>query len=292
MSIDLLHEKIRKLKNPLIVDFAFQDTLIPKYLMKEEGSLPKAYRRFCLELMEALSGNAAGVRFSFDDFALLSQDGLQILDELLKRAAELDFYVILDGTQILTPWNADLAADTFFGANTYPCDALLISPYIGTDAIKPFVPYCANGKKAVFVTVRSPNKTASDLQDLLTGKRLVQGAAAELVNRYGEQIVTKSGYSTVAAAVSATSPDSLRMLRAQYRHMFLLVDGIDYPSGNAKYCSFAFDRFGYGAAVSVGSSVVGAWKQVEDGREEDYVSHAVQASERIRKNLLRYFTIL
>ena len=292
MSIDLLHDKIRKMKNPLVVDFGFQDTLIPKYLIKEEGSFPKAYHRFCRELLEALSGHVPAVRFSFDDFALLSEDGQQILAQLLKRAGELDFYVILDCTQILSPWNADLAADRFFGTDTYPCDALLISPYIGTDAIKPFVPFCANGQKAVFTAVRSPNKTASDLQDLMTGKRLVQGAAAELVNRYGEQIITKCGYSTVASAVSATSPEGIRALRTQYRHMFLLVDGIDYPSGNAKNCSFAFDRFGYGAAVSVGASVTAAWKQVEDADEKMYTEHAVQAVDRIRKNLLRYVTIL
>lgn len=292
MSIDLLHEKIRKLKNPLVVDLAFQQPLLPKHLISEEGTVSAAYCRFCSELMEALAGVVPAVRFSFDDFALLSKDGLQSLSKLLARAKELGFYVILDAPQILTPWSADNASDVLFGTDNYPCDALLISPYIGTDGIKPFVPYCANASKSLFVVVRSPNKSASELQDLLTGKRLVQGAAAELVNRYGEQILTKCGYSTVCAAVSAGYPDGIRALRAQYRHMFLLVDGIDYPSGNAKNCSFAFDRLGYGAAVSVGASVTAAWKDSQDADASDYVQHAVQAAERIRKNLLRYVTIL
>ena len=74
--------------------------------------------------------------------------------------------------------------------------------------------------------------------------------------------------------------------------MFLLVDGLDYPSGNAKNCSFAFDRFGYGAAICVGPSVTAAWKDVENADAVDYVKHAVQAAERIRKNVLRYITIL
>ena len=292
MSIDLLHEKIRKLKNPMVVDFSLQQPLLPKHLLSEEGSVEGAYHRFCTELMEGLSGVVPAVRFSFDDFALLSANGLQILAQLLTRAKELGFYVILDGTQILTPSSADNASDVFFGTDSYPCDALLISPYIGTDGIKPFVPYCANASKSLFVVVRSPNKSASELQDLLTGKRLVQGAAAELVNRYGEQILTKCGYSTVCAAVSAGYPDGIRALRAQYRHMFLLVDGIDYPSGNAKNCSFAFDRLGYGAAVSVGASVTAAWKDAENAEPSEYVELAVQAAERIRKNLLRYVTIL
>ena len=292
MSIDLLHEKIRKLKNPLIVDFSVRQSLLPEHLLQEEETLPRAYRRFCTELMQELSGIVPGVRFAFDDFALLAPDGLQLLSELLKRAGELGFFVVLDATQILTPWRAEFASEVLFGTDTYPCDALLISPYIGSDAIKPFVPYCTNGRRSLFVVVRSPNKSASDLQDLLTGKRLVQGAAAELVNRYGEQIITKCGYSTVCAAVSAGSPDGIRTLRAQYKHMFLLVDGLDYPSGNAKNCSFAFDRFGYGAAISVGPSVTAAWKEIDGSDGRNYATLAVQAAERIKKNVSRYVTIL
>ena len=169
MSVDLLHDKIRKLKNPLIVDFSLRESLLPEHLIQEEECMPKAFRRFCLELMQELSGVVPGVRFAFDDFALLAQDGLQMLSELLTRAGELGFYVILDATQLLTPWRAEHAAEVLFGSDAYPCDALLISPYIGTDAIKPFVPYCASGKKSLFVAVRSPNKSASELQDLLTG---------------------------------------------------------------------------------------------------------------------------
>lgn len=292
MSIDLLHEKIRKLKNPLIIDFSIERSLLPAHILTQEESLDKAYHRFCMELLEGLEGNAAGVRFSFDQFALMSREGLSILSDLLKRAGELGFFVLLDAPQTLTPWSAKHAAEVLFENTEYPCDALLLSPYIGTDALKPFIPLCANASKSVFVVVRSPNKSASELQDLMTGKRLVQTAAAELVNRLGEQILTKCGYSTVAAAVSASSPDSIRTLRAQYKHMFLLVDGLDYPSGNAKNCSFAFDRFGYGAAICVGPSVTAAWKDVENADAVDYVQYAVQAAERIRKNVLRYITIL
>jgi hypothetical protein len=81
------------------------------------------------------------------------------------------------------------------------------------------------------------------------------------------------------------------MLRAKHDRMFLLVDGLDYPSGNAKNCSYAFDRFGYGAAVCAGPSVTAAWKDAEsDGT--DYIEQAVQSAERMKRNLCRYVTIL
>ena len=141
------------------------------------------------------------------------------------------------------------------------------------------------------MTVRSPNKSASELQDLMTGSRLVHGAAADFVSRFGENLLGKCGYSRVCALVSAGAPESVRNLRGKYKYMFLVVDGLDYPSGNAKNCSYAFDRLGYGAVVSVGSSVTAAWKESGDD-EVNYASAAVEAAERIRKNILRYITIL
>lgn len=292
MSIDLLHEKIRKLKNPSMVDFGIKPDALPPHLLEEEGSAVKAYSRFCRELMAGLKGIVPAVRFSFGAFALMGPDGLAELSALLKTAGEMGFYVLLDSPEILSPWAADRVAETVFGEETiYPCDGLLVSPYIGSDAIKPFIPACKDSKKDLFAVVRSPNKTASELQDLLTGSRLVHDAAMDMVKRFGEPIFGKCGYSRIGALVSAGSPNSLKSLRAKYPHTFLLVDGLDYPSGNAKNCSFAFDRLGYGAVVCAGPSVTAAWKEGEsDGH--DYVELAVQAAERMKKNLTRYVTIL
>ena len=291
MSIDFLHDKIRKLKSPFLMDFSVKTDLLPPHLLEQEGDDSKAYFRFCKELLEAFAGVVPGVRFSFDQFALLGGDGLSNLASLLNRAGELGYYRLLDGPQILSPWSAERAAD-LLSDSVYPCDGLLISPYIGSDAIKPFLKACTDMEKDLFVVVRSANKSASELQDLLTGKRLVQGAAAELVNRFGEPIFTKCNYSRICAVGSAGAADSLRALRGQYKHMFLLVDGLDYPSGNMKNCSVAFDRFGYGAAISVGPTLTCAWKETENSTGENYLEDSLQAVERMKKNLLRYISIL
>lgn len=289
MSIDSLHEKIRKLKNPSMIDFGVQQDCIPANLLQEEGSFRPAYVRFCRELMSGLKNIVPAVRFSFDHFALLGPQGLADLSELLKEATAMGYYVLLDSPQILSPWGAERVADTVFGGKDYPCDGLVISPYIGSDAIKPFVPYCKDGKD-LFVILRSPNKSAPELQDLLTGTRLVHHAAADIVNRSGETIISRCGYSRIGAVVSAGSVNSIRNIRSGYKYMYLLVDGLDYPSGNHKNCSHAFDRYGYGAVVCAGPSVTAAWRETEDGG--DYVECAKQAADRMKKNLLRYITVL
>ena len=290
MSIDSLQDKIRKRKNPSVIDFTIRLEDLPPHLL-EESSSAMAYARFCRELMEALKETVPAVRFSFDMFALLGCDGITLLQQLMQEAGVLGYYVLLDGPQILSPWAAVKAAETLFGSGEYACDGLLIDPYIGSDSIKAFLPYCKDNEKDLFVVVRSPNKSAVELQELLTGSRHVYTAAAEIVNRFGEQIIGKSGYSRICAAASAGSADGLRNLRTKHNRMFLLVDGLDYPSGNAKNCSYAFDRFGHGAAVCAGPSVTSAWKEAQsDGK--NYTDLALHAAERMCKNLTRYVSIL
>lgn len=291
MSIDALQDKIRKLKNPSMVDFGVQRGNLPPHLLEEGENYLAAYCRFCRELMSGLKGVVPAVRFSFGTFALLGPEGLIALAMLLREAKNAGFYVALDAPEVLSPWGADRTAEALMGEQMpYVCDGVVISPYIGSDSVKPFVPYCKAGKD-LFVAVRSPNKSAAELQDLMTGTRLVHGAAADMVNRFGESIVGRCGYSHIGALASAGAASSLKSLRGKYNRMFLLVDGLDYPSGNAKNCSNAFDKFGHGAVVCAGPSVTAAW-QTEEADGKEYVSLAVQAAERMKKNITRYITIL
>lgn len=287
MSVDLLQEKIRKLKCPLIVDFSVTSDHIPAHIRVEKTEV-EAYTVFCRELMYALKGFVPGVRFSFDQMALMG--GLDALSRLLSEAMELGFYVILDAPAVGTPWAAERAAKLLEQGSAYPCHCMIADPYIGSDAIRPFLPACKEGK-AVFFAVRSPNKSAVELQDLMTGSRLVHAAAADIVNRHGESIFGKSGYSHVGVLTAATNANAVSGLRSKYKRMFLLVDGLDYPGGNGKICSYGFDKFGHGCAISVGPAVSAAWKEAES-EGYDFTQQAVRAVERIRNNLNRYFTIL
>lgn len=288
MSIDVLQERIRKLKSPVIVDLSVKAQHIPAHLNPQEDFCA-AYEAYCRQLLSALTTKVAGVRFSFDRFALMG--ALDKLSELMQQAVSLGYYVLLDGPGALTPWAAEQAAETIFGEGSlYPCHGLVLSPWIGSDAIKPFLPYCRQDK-SVFFAVRTPNKSSSELQDLLTGSRHAHAAAADLVNRHGEAILGKCGYSHIGVLTAGTNTVAVQGLRSRYNRLFLLVDGIDYPGGNAKICSAGFDRFGHGAAVCAGVSVTGAW--LENGSDGlDFAEQACKSVERIKSNIFRYSSIL
>lgn len=292
MSVDSLQEKIRKLKNPSVLELAPLASELPPHLLAQAGSAAAACGRFCGELLSALKGIVPAVRVSFSAFALMGEEGVRVLIDTLKSAREQGYYVLLDAPEILSPRSAAMTAEGLLGeGSVYPCDGLVINGYLGSDIIKPFLPYCKSGKKDVFVVARTSNKSAPELQDLLAGSRLVHIAAADHVNRYGADTAGKFGYTRVGVLAAASSAESLRTLRSKYPKLFLLLDGLDYPNANAKNCSHAFDKFGHGAAACIGSSVCNAWISAES-EGEDYVELAAAAAERMKKNLLRYITIL
>ena len=288
MSVDVLQEKIRKTKNPAVVTVeAFADWIPPQLL--EENGMIAACEKLYLELFSGLKGHVGALRFGFGSFALLGVEGLLLLSRLMLEAKRQGYYLILDAPEALSPMAAKNTAVALAGDESdYPCDAVVVSAYLGSDILKAYMPLCKEGK-SLFAVVRTANKSAPEVQDLLSGGRLVHTAVADIINRQGESKTGKYGFSQLGALASASSADSLRSLRGKYPKMFLLLDGYDYPNANAKNCSFAFDKLGHGAAACAGASVIAAWKENET---DDYVTAAVEATERMKKNLIRYVTIL
>ena len=292
MSMDRLQDKIRKTKNPSILDFDITKEHLPAHLLAEEGSFIKAYGRFCLELMEGLRGIVPAVKYNFSAFALLGTEGLVTLSRILDSAGKLVYYVILEVPEALSAQRANSNADLIFNeANDWPCDGILISAYIGSDAIKPYALRLEETGKTLFVVTRTGNRSAMELQDLLTGGRNVYDAKADVVNRYKNAQQTKCGYDRIALVGPGSSASILRKMRGKYPNLFILIDGYDYPNANAKNCAEAMDKLGHGAAACGGTSITAAWL-AEENDGTDYVADAKAAAERMKKNLTRYVTVL
>lgn len=291
MSIDLLQDKIRKMKSPVVVNFSVLPEHIPGHICETAGNFLDARQVYFSELLDALQETVPAVRFSYPSFALAGAKGLQSLEYLLRRAKECGYYVFMDGVEALSAQEAVYNAQQLMGEDCPWCfDALIMPAYIGSDGIKPYLSEVKEKSKDLFIVVRTGNKTATELQDLLTGTRLMHLAAADIVDRFTQPLMTKCAYSQLAMLAGASSSNSLRTLREKYRSAFILVDGCDYPNGNAKNCASAFDQIGHGAAVCAGLSVVAAWQDVE--AETAYIAAAVDAAQRLKKNLLRYVSIL
>ena len=291
MAIDKLQEKIRKTKNPLAVDFGMRSEHIPEAIVDTQPDFLSAYREYATQLLEGLKGVVPAVRFDFGSFALYGADGLSILCELLQKAKTLEYYRFLDGVESLSGAAAEQAAQMLFSQESaWDFDGLILAAYIGSDAITPYTSQMKETDKDLFVVARTSNRTAGEMQDLLTGSRLAYVAKADIANRFAAQYIGRSGYSRVALVAAASSADCLRTLRGKYKNIFMLLDGCDYPNANAKNCSYAFDKLGHGAIACAGYSISGAWR--DEPECDDYVAAAVRAALRHKKNLTRYVTIL
>lgn len=279
MSIDVLQNKIRKMKNPSALVLSPCAAQIPPE-QTAEG--------YCCAVLKGLKDLVPAVRVNPAAFMLL-EGGLTAMEAVLAKAKELGYYVILDWLRLETPSEARAASRQIFQEERWPCDAVVICGYAGTDCVKPWFK-AAGAKKDVYVAVKTANKSGSEIQDLQTGGRMVFTAAADLISWMGDTAVERCGYSRLGVMAGAYSGGSVKTLREKYPQMFLLVDGMDETGCNARNASFALDRLGHGALICAGSSVLGAWNEIENC--EDPVAAAVEAAERMKRNLTRYVTIL
>ncbi len=286
MSVDKLQNGIRKLKNPSMVMFCLDAKHIPPEYHSAESGVCASYGAYAKAILLALKDVAPAVRFDFGSFAIQGTEGIKTLSQLLDTANEQGYYILLEAPAIHTPRAAELAAETL--SEQWRFDGLLLSGYLGSDGIKPFVQLLKSYDFDLFMALRTANKSASELQDLLAGTRLVYTVAADMAKLLGEDYIARCGYSRIGGMGPATSGEKLEMLRSKYPQMFLLIDGFDYSGANAKNCSMAFDKLGHGAVACVGESVLAAWKE-ETGEP---VALAVEAAERMKKNLNRYISIL
>lgn len=291
MSIDRLQTKIRKLKTPVVLDFQLDESLIPTPIMADETNLLKAFGRYAIELMDGLRDSVPAVRFHFSEFAVMGTDGIAVLSSLLEYASKLGFYVLLNAPEALSAQQAQLFADILMADTCqWEFDGLVISQFIGTDAIKPYVSAQNKSGKGLFAVVRTGNKSGPEMQDLITGSRLVHIAQADLVHRIAEPNLGRSGFCTLGVMAAATNLNSLQNLRGKFKYLFILIDGFDASNANAKNCAAAFDKLGHGAAICAGSSITGAWKMEEAAIS--YTDAAKQSVERIKKNIGRYVSVL
>ena len=286
MSMDVLKNKIRKLRNPSALTIApTLDMLPPQYMMEYESPV-RGMGEYCRRALEALKGQLPAVKVSFGAFALLGPEGLEELRSVLDTAKNLGYYVILDWQRQEDEASAKASAKLLLGS-VWKCDGVVLSCYPGSASVKPYITEANKEKKDVYVVLKTAGKSGSELQDLQTGGRMVYTAAADLLARWGDQTMERCGYSRVAGVGSASHMASLRTLREKYPKLFLLVDGLEAANANARNASFAFDNMGAGALVC--SNLLTAWIE---NPENDPIEEVVAAAQRMKRNITTYVTVL
>lgn len=307
MSIDVLQDKIRKMKNPVMFGLDPYLPILPRHIVQEAfaqyGQTPEAaaaaYYRFCTELLDALADIVPAVKIQSACFEALGADGIRQMQRITKYAKEKGYYVLVDSMRGDIGNVAEIYAQAMFGSvsigetshQLYDIDALTVNSYLGSDGVKPFLPYCKKEGKNIFLLLKTSNKSSREVQDLLSGDRVVYTAMADLALRWGETMIGRHGYSEIGAVVGATFPQTMKLLREKYDRLFFLVPGYGAQGGTARNVQFAFDRFGHGAVVTASRSIICAWQQTgSDGT--DYLDCTRAAALKMKNDIGKFVSIL
>lgn len=136
--------------------------------------------------------------------------------------------------------------------NFLRADAITVHPYLGAEALQPFL---ARAEKGVIVLCRTSNPGAGEFQDLsVNGEPLYRFVARRVANEWN-----KSG--NCALVVGATYPDELHEVRGLVGGMPILIPGIGAQGGDVeKTVSAGKDRRGQGMIINSSRGIIFASK--------------------------------
>jgi orotidine-5'-phosphate decarboxylase len=255
------------------------DTLVCVGLDPEPARFPARFANdsdavfaFCRDIADATADYACAFKPQIAHFAALgAEDALARLIAHL-QATHPDVPVILDSKRGDIGSTAQHYATEAF--DRYRADAVTANPYLGRDALQPFLDRSDRG---VVILCRTSNPGAGELQDLLVaGRPLYQHVAEKAAREWNV-------HGNVALVVGATWPEQLAEVRAIVGDVPLLVPGVGAQGGDAAaVVRHAKSADGTGLMISSSRAVLYA------SNGDDYAQAAADAARALRDGINRH----
>jgi orotidine-5'-phosphate decarboxylase len=232
----------------------------PQLDSKTAPGIPPGYtlERFCCEVVEACAPHVAAIKPQLAFFEARGLDGLRALVEVLKFARTLGLVTIADAKRGDIGTTSAAYAEAFLGDGDFACDAITINPYLGSDALAPFVARVRSGR-GLFVLVKTSNPSSGEFQDLDAPDRPLWEAVAERVHGWGSDFVGVDGLTPVGAVVGATYPEHARRARELMPDSIVLVPGYGAQGAGADDSIITARTDGLGAIVNASRSLMYAY---------------------------------
>jgi orotidine-5'-phosphate decarboxylase len=174
---------------------------------------------FARGILEAAGDLAIAVKINLAFFEAFGSAGWAAL-ERLRRDVPADLPLIIDAKRGDVGSTAERQSAAIFGV--LEADGVTLSPYLGEDAIEPFLAFAG---RIVYVLARTSNPSAGTLQDLRADDTPIYRHVAEWVaSRWPEP--------RVGLVVGATAPGELVELRAAMPGPAFLEPGVGAQGGD------------------------------------------------------------
>ena len=225
MSIEILQERVRRCKSPVLLGIGADKEQLSAPLLRQftdlYGDGPMAVAealRYHATRALAAADTLAAVYIRADKYLPYGAAGMDVLANVVSAAKSRGAYVIVDcRTGEPNVWLQALPE----------ADAVTVTPYVGGEC-------CAVAEgKAVFALVRTAGALSGEVQNLMSGDRKLYQAAAGQMARRGAGLVVETGYSL-----------DIRELRRRCDKAMLLLTNC-----SGEDATYAFDDYGHGAVV-------------------------------------------
>lgn len=178
----------------------------------------RGVERFARGLIEATADEAVAVKLNIAFFEAFGSPGWAAL-ERIRRDVPPDLFVIVDAKRGDIGSTAERYATALFGH--LGADAVTLSPYLGEDAILPFLDH---QDRCVYVLARTSNPSAASVQDLGGGTPVYLAVADWVASTWRD--------GRVGLVVGATAPQELARVRATAPGPGFLVPGVGAQGGD------------------------------------------------------------
>lgn len=251
---DRLQEKINQ-SSPVCVGLDPALEKLPNGLHRSaQGVL-----EFCKGIIDATKDIASCIKPQMAYFEVLRAEGMQVFWDVCDYAHQQGLIVIADGKRNDIGTTCEAYADAYLSSDS-SIDALTVSPYLGSDGIKPFIDRAVKHKKGIFVLVKTSNPSSGELQDLPVGDEAVHEHMAQLVESWAREQLGSNNLSCVGAVVGATYPEEMKYLRTLMPHVPFLIPGYGAQGGTVADIKHGFLPDGTGAIVNASRSIIFASK--------------------------------
>jgi uridine monophosphate synthetase len=205
---------------------------------------PEGAKAFCLRLINATADLALAFKPNAAFFEAFGPAGWAALSEVI-AAVPAGIPVILDAKRGDIASTAEAYARSTY--ETLGAQAVTLNPYLGYDALLPFI---QNPEHGVFLLCKTSNPGAGDLQDLhLAGGELLYERVARLAQQWNK-------HGNVGVVVGATHPEATRRVRAAAPDLWFLAPGVGAQGGDLQSALQAGLRAdGLGMLVTVSRAI-------------------------------------
>ncbi|MGE4284001.1 MAG: orotidine-5'-phosphate decarboxylase [Clostridia bacterium] len=301
MSIDSLIEKIKEKNNPSVIGLDPRVEYVPSFIRqkcyeqfgKNLKGAAESILEFNKKLIDDLYDIIPAVKPQSAYYEMYGFEGVRVLQETIHYAKRKGLYVITDVKRNDIGSTAEAYSSAYLGTtkiedietNVFQSDSITVNPYLGTDGINPFINDCNKHNKSIFVLVKTSNQSSGELQDISVNDQTIYEKVGALVNEWGKNSVSSTGYSNVGAVVGATYPQQAANLRKLMPNAYFLVPGYGAQGGTAKDVISCFNNDGLGAIVNSSRGIMCAYKNMKVD-EKDFAPAARKAAISMRDEIM------